>query len=546
MNRRARRRARVAPSISLQGVQKESGRLDETGWNAQRRIARVVALLAACTILAYVPSIHGAFLFDDHSFILRNAHVLDADFAAIFSHSTTAGAGVESNFFRPLQQSLFAVTATLFGTASSMPFHLLSLAAHLVGGLLCLLWMRRMHFTPAVAMVALGVFWLHPVQTQAISYASGLGDPLAHAWMWAAMLAFERVSRPGPTTHGNRWPEACAVLLCMLLALTSKESAVVLAPWLLCALLYRAHLHGRPPTAAAWTLAGAIALAGVWTVLKLTVWNFTGRFGLTPEHSVYAQDLGLRLTTFLGVIAEYARLLVVPWPLHYEKAVAHYDGVLHLRGLFGLGLLALVGCVLLRFRRWPGLALACGLACSAMLPYTGVIPLNAAYLEHWLYMAMPGIGLALGLCVARLSRFGLSAAESVPRTRRLPLAALGAACVLAAATITGLRAAQWADPVTFYRHELQHGPRNHRVLTNLAMALAERQAWGEAERLFREAIAAAPSHRFADGHYNLALLLVRTGRNTEATLELQRALRIDPQHPGAQGLQQRLGSATGR
>ena len=499
----------------------------------------IVAGLAALTVLAYLPSLRGGFLFDDHSFVLRNLHVLDGDLAAIVSHSPTAGAGVESNFFRPQQQGLFALLANTFGTSSSLPFHALSLSMHLTGGLLCFLWLRRMQFAAPLALIALGLFWLHPVQTEAVSYISGLGDPLAHAWMWAGMLAFERMSRPGsPPVHG-RAAYAALCLVCMLLALTAKESAVVLAPWLLAALLYRAWRDGPPPRAAITTVAAAILLAGAWSALKLSVWNFTGRSGLTPEHSVYAQDLTLRLTTFVSVLADYARLIVMPWPLYYEKAAQHYPDLLTARGIFGLGVLAMVAIVLLGWRRWPRLALACALGCSAMLPYTGLIALNATLLEHWLYMAMPGLGLGFACLMA-------AALQPWKEPEALPIRAAQAVCVvfaLAGAGVTAWRAAQWADPVTFYRHELEHGPANHRVLTNLGMALAETQQWSEAERYLREAIAAAPSGRFADGHYNLAVLLLRTQRISEARLELQRALRTDPLHRGAAALTQRIDAA---
>jgi Flp pilus assembly protein TadD len=62
-------------------------------------------------------------------------------------------------------------------------------------------------------------------------------------------------------------------------------------------------------------------------------------------------------------------------------------------------------------------------------------------------------------------------------------------------------------------------------------ALAEVGKVDEAIREFREALRLAPPE--ADRHYDLAVMLVRSGRMSEATRHFEQALELDPAHPGA-------------
>ena len=74
------------------------------------------------------------------------------------------------------------------------------------------------------------------------------------------------------------------------------------------------------------------------------------------------------------------------------------------------------------------------------LPISNLFPLNAQVAEHWIYMASAGFLLMLaGFACAIPARYQRLLAMAVP----LAVVALGVR--------TAYRAADWADPETFYR-----------------------------------------------------------------------------------------------
>lgn len=495
-------------------------------------------LLAALTVLAYRPALQGAFVFDDELVIRHNVHVHGLDrLDDVFSSSLTAGAGVDSNFYRPLQSTLYALAYSLFGAQTTLPYHLLSLGFHLSAGGLLAACLLQFGFGRAIALIATGVFWLHPLQSQAVAYISGLGDPLAANGMFGSLLLFLHISRSPAARHG--WLGALGVLLLMQLALLSKENAVVLAPLLVVAAWFHVWRHGYNLSAPARAaLLAAIALAGVWSVLKLTVLNFTGVFGLSMIESDYTRSLAVRLITFVHTIWDYAVLAVWPADLFYDKPLHIRDSLASARGVFGLGIIALLGWLGWQRQRFPRAALGAGMLAVPMIPYLGLVPLNAGYLEHWLYLPMAGIGLLIALGVAQVQqKLGGHAPWLLP-------AALCGIAVLATGRIAQ-RSAEWADPEAFYRNELAHGAHSIRVYNNLGKLYAERGDLELAERHFRQAISLQGNNRVAQAHHNLALIQAMRGDWSGCLAQLRQALELDPRFLPSLQLLQRVQAQRG-
>lgn len=477
--------------------------------------------LLAVGLVAYWPALHGPFFFDDEHFIQRNAHVQSlANIPLIYKSSVTAGAAIPGNFYRPNQQVLFALLHAVFGLKSSLPYHLAVLALHLGNTLLLYRLLLTLSITWLAAAFAAGFFLLHPVQSEAIAYISGAADPLALFFMLLALSLFV------PKKSGHIATSLGFAGL-MLLALLSKENAVVLFPIAASYAVYQVVALQQKLNRKQWIcLISAGVLAMMYSAARLSILDF-GRgqgLGLAVTANAYTESLALRISSFIAVLWDYVRTLVLPTELYYEKPYRAYQGLWHARGIFGLSLIIMATLLItLRFKAWPRLALGLLIFGSALGPFIGIVPLNAIWLEHWLYVPMVG----LAIMVAAMAHHLLAVARP-PWQRSIYV--VGILWLVAAAFLTSQRAEEWASPELFYLNEIKHAGGNRRSLNNLAMIYADQGKTDLAIDYFKRAIAFDQGQATAlpQPHHNLANSYLALGKVNEAINELRSALRIDP------------------
>lgn len=474
-----------------------------------------MAILLTISAWAYAPALEGPFFFDDEHFIQKNVHVHSLSaIPKIFGSSVTSGAGFESNFYRPLQQLIFALTYRWYQDTSSWPYHLLSLLFHSLNGALVFLLVQRLGLSARGALVAAGVFLLHPVQTEAVCYISGLGDPLSLSLMLLGLWSYAR-----SLDKGWHWWRAAAVpMLCMGLALLAKESAVVFAPLALALALY-AYVQGKAgfERRSLYSVSGLALVAAAYLTLKLGPLNQTGAFGLSAQSNAYTESLAVRLITFISVLWDYLALIFYPVHLFYEKPYVAYTTVLSPRGAVGLFLLVAAFLGLWAHRRWPRLALGIALVLLTLLPFSGIVPLNAIYLEHWLYVPMIGVGYLVGLAFEEIQVF----------EGRI-LAVLAALLVLLLGSYrTAERAADWANIERFYLNEIAMSGGSVRMHNNLGMYYADRQDLKQAMRFYESAIQVDSGRLFPQPLYNLARAHITKNDLPQAFVLLQESLNRD-------------------
>ena len=482
--------------------------------------------LGLWTLVSYGPALRGPFFFDDEHFIVRNEMVHSLDrITDIYSSAVTQGASIKGNFYRPNQQLAFAVLYHWFGTTTSLPYHLLQILLHVLAGCSLYLLFLQLGLGVLAAAFGAGVFLLHPVQTEAVAYISGLADPLTAAfglsalalasrWVWSATL------RPA-------WTSLLALVSLLVLALFTKENAVVFGPMLVLMLAASAFAHGQiPGRRQTWTVAGALLLSGLWVILKLTVFQFCTGLGLTDASNAYTQSLALRLSTFVSILWDYAKMIVWPADLFYEKPYRAYQDLTQWRGLFGLGALTLAIAVLTQVRRWPRLSLGVGWFFAALLPFVGVVPLNAIFLEHWLYLPMVGVALGMALLLQR-GCYG-APLQAPAKVQRWAVVLFSFSLLLAASLRTHARAAEWADVEAFYLGEIGHAPEPGRIYNNLGMYYADQHLEAKAIKYYQLAADSPTGQLFAQPHHNLAVAYFNAGQAQNALAQLKESLRVDP------------------
>jgi tetratricopeptide (TPR) repeat protein len=426
-----------------------------------------VALLLAATLLAYAPALQDQFVWDDTALVLRDPLIRSWRLIPEgFNHFLFVDA-TASDFYRPMQRLVytalycgFAFAPAAYHAANIICHAIAAIALFLFGEELLLAFGVETRARRYVALAASLIWAVHPVHSSAVAYVSGLADPLAAMFGFAACYLLLRAWR-SQASRGLVWIAGAGI--CFLASVLSKEIGFAFV------------LAGMVPLALQkkWrtTLQAAVALLFVFAIY------FSLRHGAEhhpapPPRMVEAWTV--RPITMARAVAEYAGLLVFPINLQMDRELHVFvsgpgdhkiDAAAwrELQTTAGLLVLALTLWWLVRSRgRSPATFVLLLLAAITYLPVSGVLVLNASVAEHWIYLPSAFVILAATLTVVEFAR------------RKAP-----ARLVASAATITAIawclflgirtfiRTFDWKDQRTFLERNIASGGDSARMLINL-------------------------------------------------------------------------------
>jgi tetratricopeptide (TPR) repeat protein len=449
------------------------------------------AILAAVVALAWSNGLHGEFTYDDKVEVIgnRTIRVLDNHWA-ILSY----------NFARPL---LIATYALNFHFSGFEPFayHVVDVALQIVNAGLVLLLVSEagalLGRGPAAlraALVVAGIWALHPLSTEAVSYVTGRSEQLCATFYLLAGWLWLRFLQEG---GAGRWVGAH---LAFLAAAFTKEVAAT-APIALFLLEWLAARGGRLKAVRwhSYTLFALLLVAGA-----LGRWHLAG--SLLPRESERPWDV--HLWTQLEVVWTYLRLWLVP----AGQTVFHdfpETGATLRSVAAGLGLLGLTGAALWGRQRAPLLALGWLWFLVLLVPSSGA-PLKETMAEHRPYLASLGLAWVLGDSLAR-RRWGLPAT-------------LGLWLVLGVLTMR--RNTVWASEVALWEEAVDRSPESAEAWYGYGDALRFADRWSDARVAYRQSVDLDPT--YIDSWNNLALCNAELGRDSAAIAAFKDALTRSP------------------
>ncbi len=465
-------------------------------------LAAACAAAMAVAIWAYTPALHGPFLFDDQALPF---------FSPRFAEQTLLEAvrGV-----RPFLMFSFWVNNRMAGV-EPFQYHLWNLILHLANALLVFLIVRRLlAHTGAegrrrewIAAFAGGVFLLHPVQTEAVSYVASRSETLSAFFFYAALAVF--LYRRTPEIS---WARAAAVIAAYGAAVSTKEHTVTLVALLLLVDYYWNPGFSLSGIRRNWRLYGPLILAaagGILVTMRLVRGSLSAGFGLKdlPWYDYfYTQCRALWL---------YFRLFL--WPAgqngDYDYPISR--SLLDRGAVFGLlGLAALVAASWVLRKRLPLASFGVLSALVMFSPTSSIMPILDAAVERRLYLPMLGLVLVL--------------AGALDRWRPRAAVAGGAAVVVLAvlAALTFQRNHVWADDLVFWQDVVAKSPHNGRGHFQLGVSYYGRGRCQEAATHYEIAARLLPPDERL--HTDWALAEDCLGRPAEAIRQLETALRIQP------------------
>jgi protein O-mannosyl-transferase len=458
-----------------------------------------VAFLAVLEI--YWPAIHGPFLLDD----THLQYVLPGAEQARFADWLRG--------LRPLLMFTYWLNFQQSGSQDTFGYHLVNVLLHFFNGGLILLAVRNVLQRTGVArqlswilsLFAAGLFLLHPLQTESVTYIASRSETFSVSWVLAAVVVFLY----GVTdTLALSWLRVLAILTIFAAAMLTKEHTVVLP-----AVLLLTDYFWNPGFSFAgirrnWKLYAPIFIGGVFGVryvLRIIRYSGTAGFNLT----------GLRwydyFYTECRVIWDYLRLFLLPFGQNLDPEVSFSHGVLDHGAIFGLaGLLAVSVLAWIYRRRFPLASYGWFIFLILLAPTSSFVPIRDPLAERRLYL--PFIGL-LFITVEFVRRWKIG--------RNTMIAALTVVLV-AEGALTYQRNQLWASAIDIWKDTVSKSPNKARPRFQLAYAYYQAGQCSDAADQYQKTaqLNARPGH---DLLLDWGLALDCAGNLPEALAKFQQA-----------------------
>ncbi len=463
--------------------------------------------------VAYANSFSGALVYDDRAAITENGSIRSFwPLSDLFSPPGESGTGG-----RPLANLTFALSYALSGL-SPWGYHLINVAVHLLTALALFGVLRRTFLMPALrtrwsqdslslaAAVAL-VWAVHPLQVQVVTYLSQRTESLMALFYLLTLYCFIR----GIERQSRLWHPLAVVSF--LLGVLCKE-IIATAPLLVLAYdrtlvagSFKAALRAR------WRLYAA--LAACWVPLAFLLVGVKTRgvgYGLGVPWLEYA-------FTECKAILLYVKLSVWPHPLIFDRGTELVTSPV-VAVPFILGLIGLLAVTAWAFWRRPILGLAGVFFLLILAPASSVIPViqqpiaeNRPYLPSAAVVTLVVTGLYL-------------------RTSRPTTLALCGGVAIAGIWGTAQRNRDFATEEAIWVDTVAKCPQNPRAHYNLGVVLDHLGRVSEAVVQYQAALAIDPN--YVGALNNLGNALAEHGKVTEAFPFLEKAVHLQPSNVDAQ------------
>lgn len=489
-------------------------------------LSRAPLVAAGVSLLVYLPSIAGGFVYDDGELILRNPSIRDLRaLSAVLRYEPA----------RPLLNLTWALNYA-FGGVAPWHYHLVNILVHAGNAALLaslFLWIaeRRGFGQPRpIALLGACLFAASPMAAETVAYVASRSSALSALFALASLRLAMGVLEGAPRRL------LLGSMGLFVLALATKEEAAAL-PLLLLLLDY-------------FFVSGQRAKE-----LKSRLWIHACFFAVVPLGLV-----GRRLATGAWLPPQAippGLYLLTQWaafPLYFLRAVIPLDPALYRHDLpaswppggttvaFGLLTVVMVILAVVRRREWPEWSFAAACLAAGLLPSSSVVSLNEMVVDHRAYLGSLGVAFALGALLWRLggARLGIVvvtvlAARSLSYEWVLgdPVRAWEDAVARApnapdALCALGESYAERGDPraEALFLAATRADPANYRYWANLGVYYGDHGRPKLAVGALRSALERSPTE--ASVHDYLGQILRGLGRADEAAAEFEAAISAEP------------------
>ncbi len=484
----------------------------------------MLVIILLLTFAAYTPTLQYQFVNDDQGQIVNNPAVQSwVYFPEYFAKQVWGGVlpHFAGNYYRPVFLIWLRLNDAVFGL-HPWGWHLTTVLLHLLATLLVFFLARRLLHDPFTAGVAAILFGLHPVHIEAVTWISGVTEPLLAVFFLLAFLCYLRGREA--TEHRSRWKILSLTLF--VFAIFEKETGVIFP------LVVFAYEWFYPPDDRRdleWTALlrrGVGALKSTLPYFVLIVPYLAARIYALKGFSHPQTNLSVPtiLLTLPSLLIFWVRHAV--WPAGLSTFYNTHTITQLAWGTFVLPALALLLLAVLAIaaaRRSREVSFALAWMIIPLLPVLDIRVFVKNDFAHDRYLYLPSIGLVI---LAAMALRRLTAGKQVGG---IPVAQAAILAVLTPLMIFGVgrEGAYFANEHVFYAHCARMAPENRIAVTDYAADLGQRGRYAQALPLLKGVVKREPDFWFA--RYNLALTYYHLGQMPAAEESFLRAIRLRPQ-----------------
>jgi protein O-mannosyl-transferase len=500
----------------------------------------------------YLNTLGNNLVYDDLDQVAGNAFILDFHHLwQIFTTSVwafkTAAPGVV--YFRPLMNVTFLALHKIYGNVAA-GYHIFNLI--LAGWIVCMVFAVTMRLTKnrSLSLIAAVIFALHPVHSESVAWISDVTDLEVSLFVLLAFWSYLALSE----SPSFSWPRQLGIAGFFVLALLSKEIAIVLPP---VALVFEHFYRDDRATTALFKkvsrYAGLWLLLGCYFLYRRIVLGAAGA-------AVHRQGMTLSQTVFSGfqLFSHYLYKLI--WPANLEAFYVftksyHFWEPAVLAGIAAFAFLVYMALRLMRSNPLVSFGIVWFFAFLGLGLNVRWLAV-AAFAERYLFL--PSLGFAWIVAAGVLALWHATERRSAILK---PILASAAAVVMILAFVRiYTRNRVWYDNTSLFEFTLKQEPDAYIIRTNLAihywdagqhdlaiqewqrvyaqvpkffppvvnlgMAAIFKEDWPAAETYLNRAVELAPS--VSDPHDWLGVLRQRQGRIPESEKEFLRAEELSP------------------
>ncbi len=478
----------------------------------QTYFLNLLSFLFFVTILVYANTLLNGLFYDDEQFIYNNFSVQHFQINNFFTQSLVTGDGQLSNYYRPLLFLAFSIDYQLFGD-SGFIYHFSSMILHGLSGVVLFLFLEKLFKRKDLAFLTSLLWLIHPVQTEAISYASGRGDPLSFFFVVSTLYL----------SLFQKKKNKIFSILTFTCALLSKEIALI-APLLLF-ISYLVLQKNLSHTTLNKTIKATLPffiIACIYFLLRLTILNFANTLNFYGSENLYTQNIFVRVNTFFHLFPEYIKILIFPKTLFIEREVTmNIQTSITPESL--LSFFIITSTLILSLWVWIKYKITefffgTTWFMLSFLPTMGILPINGIFYEHFLYYPSVGFFFLFAYVLIRITKISTKILQFFYLLLFFLL-------ILLLGIRTIMRNNDWKNPIIFYEQTLTHA-KSSRIYNNLAMSYAEKGNSQKALDNYQKAINL--SDFYPETHFNMGNTYFSMGKIVKAEAEYKKTIEMNP------------------
>jgi protein O-mannosyl-transferase len=456
------------------------------------KILVISLLFVVLGFSVYYNVLTGGFIWDDEVLVQNNRAIRDL---SGIPNLFTKDIGGNYKFYRPMFMVVYAIEYAFFGLNVQV-YHFVNILIHIITAL-SVYYLVYLFFGNQTAALFCGLlFLIHPVQTEAVAYISGLADPLGALFIIWSFIFYIKYFESGKKLF--YW----LILISYTLALLSKENSLILPVVLL---LYHYVSKVKFKIKQFFPI---LCLVFLYLFLRLIFFK--------PALLMQWGFLLKRLPGFFAAIANYIKILFLPLDLHMEygnKIFHFYDP----RVIIGAVLtVAILIYAFLKRNKNTLFFFSVAWFFITLLPYSNIYPLNAFMAEHWLYLPSIGFFIIISKWLADLYA-----------CKKLRILSIILMLVLSVAYfyLTTKQNNYWRNPIAFYNRTLEYAPGSGRIYYNLGNVYYNSGNYKQAIEMYKKAIEIKSD--YGDAYFNLTQAYLKTRQYQQAIESCDKAFKLN-------------------